>query len=88
MRSEMKRKQSTHRITRLDRQHSDRFRWIDNNFASVVASAYGGDIARAAKDSDEQVFALVRAWEIKESREPLDWEFIGEMNAAADEDLV
>jgi hypothetical protein len=72
------------RITLLDRYHSNRFRRIDNIFPSVVAEAYGGDIARAAKDNDTKVFAKVKAWEIKQGRKPRDWRWIGIENALID----
>ena len=38
-----------------------------------VAEAYGGDIARAAADSDEQVAATGRVWELTNGLEPRDW---------------
>jgi hypothetical protein len=37
------------RSRRLTRQHSDRFRWIDDIFPSLVAEAYGGDIVAEAQ---------------------------------------
>ena len=43
--------------------HSLRFRQVSNRYPRRVAEAYGGDIARAAADSDEQVAATVAAWE-------------------------
>ena len=72
------------KITLLNLHHSNRFRGIDNIFPFHVASAYDGDIAKAARDTDEQVFAKVRAWEIREGREPLDWQLIGIENALID----
>jgi hypothetical protein len=72
------------KITLLDRHHSNRFRRIDNIFPSVVAAAYGGDIAEAALDTDTEVFAKVQAWEIREGREPQDWSATGMENALID----
>src|SRR5258708_5856434 len=72
------------KINLLGRHHSNRFRRIDNNFPSVVARAYDGDIARAAQDTDTQVFARVLAWEVREGREPQDWQAIGIENALID----
>ena len=65
------------RITRLERQHSDRFRRVATRYPRRVAEAYDGDIAKAAADSDEQVAATVRAWEIREGIRPRDWRSIG-----------
>ena len=48
----------------LRRRHSERFRKVSNRYPHQVAKAYARDIARAAADSDEQVAATVRAWEI------------------------
>jgi hypothetical protein len=50
--------------------HSNRFRRVGNGFPSMVAAAYGGDIAKALGDTDDQVFAKVRAWQKREGREP------------------
>jgi hypothetical protein len=68
----------------LGRYHSNRFRPIDNVFPSVAADAYDGDIARAAQDTNTQVFARVLAWEVREGREPQDWQGIGIENALID----
>jgi hypothetical protein len=63
--------------TTLARQHSDRFRRVSTRYPRRVAEAYGGDIARAAADSDAEVAAMVRAWEIREGLRPRDWQAIG-----------
>jgi hypothetical protein len=65
------------RTARLERQHSDRFRRVATRYPLRVAEAYEGDIAKAAKDTDEQVAATVRAWEIREGLAPRDWRRIG-----------
>jgi hypothetical protein len=65
------------RTTLLERQHSDRFRRVATRYPRRVAEAYDGDIAKAAKDTDEQVAATVRAWEIREGIGPRDWQRIG-----------
>jgi hypothetical protein len=59
------------------RRHSERFRRVSNRYPRRVAEAYGGDLARAATDSDEQVAATVRVWEVDQGITPLDWRAIG-----------
>jgi hypothetical protein len=59
------------------RQHSERFRRISDRYPRRVTEADGGDIERAARDSDEQVFAPVAAWERAQGFDPLDWDAIG-----------
>ena len=65
------------RIPRLEQQHSDRFRQVATRYPLRVAEAYDGDVARAAQDSDEQVAATVREWEIRQGIGPMDWRRIG-----------
>ncbi|MCD9821622.1 hypothetical protein [Bradyrhizobium japonicum] len=50
--------------------HSARFRRVGNGFPRMVAAAYGGDIAKALADDDDQVFAKVRAWQKREGHQP------------------
>jgi hypothetical protein len=58
-------------------QHSQRFRAVSNRYPRRVAEAYGGDIARAMSESDEEVAATVAAWERARGIEPRDWRAIG-----------
>ena len=64
-------------ITRLEQQHAERFGQVASRYPRRVAEAYEGDIAKAAKDSDKQVAATVRDWEIKHGIGPMDWRRIG-----------
>jgi hypothetical protein len=57
--------------------HSLRFRKVSNRYPRRVAEAYGGDIVRAARDSDEQVAATVAEWERSQGMIPRDWRAIG-----------
>jgi hypothetical protein len=54
-------------------QHSLRWRAVSNRYPLRVAEAYGGDIARALAESDEEVAATVAAWERAQGLEPRDW---------------
>ena len=42
-----------------------------------VAEAYGGDLAEAMADTDEEVAAMVRDWEKSQGLEVRDWGAIG-----------
>lgn len=53
--------------------HSTRFRRVANRYPRTVAEAYGGDVAAAALDSDEEVAERVAAWEAAIGITPLDW---------------
>jgi hypothetical protein len=66
--------------------HSERFRKVSNRYPRRVAEAYAGDLERAAADSDEEVAATVRAWEIAQGLEPRDWEEIGAEERDSDAD--
>jgi hypothetical protein len=57
--------------------HSQRFRKVSTRYPLCVTEAYGGDTARAAADSDEQVAVTVAAWEREQGLEPRDWQAIG-----------
>jgi hypothetical protein len=57
--------------------HSERFRRVSNRYPRRVAEAYGGDLERAAADSDAQVAATVAAWERLQGLRPCDWHAIG-----------
>jgi hypothetical protein len=59
------------------RRHSDRFRRVSNRYPRRVAEAYGGDLRRAAGDTDEQVAATVAEWERANGLEVADWPAIG-----------
>jgi hypothetical protein len=62
---------------RLMLAHSNRFRRVANRYPQQVTYAYGGDLARAATDSDEQVATTVAAWEQAQGLTPRDWRAIG-----------
>jgi hypothetical protein len=66
--------------------HSMRFRKVANGYPRVVAAAYGGDIAAALSDSDEQVAARVETWEREHGLEPRDWRRIGAEERNGDDD--
>lgn len=57
--------------------HSERFRKVANRYPRRVAEAYGGDIARAALDSDDEVAATVAGWERQHGLRPWDWPATG-----------
>ena len=68
----------------MRRQHGDaavdhgiRFRKVSTRYPHVVAQAYGGDIERAAADSDEDVAARVAIWEQAQGLPLIDWHAIG-----------
>ena len=52
--------------------HSTRFRKVSTLYPYMVALAYGGDIAAAMADSDEQVAMRVAGWERTQGLEPHD----------------
>lgn len=58
-------------------RHSERFRLVSTRFPRRVAEAYDGDLARAAADSDDQVAAVVAAWEQRHGLRVRDWATIG-----------
>lgn len=53
--------------------HSQRFRTVSNRYPRQVAAAYGGDLARAARDADDIVAAVVAAWECGNGLPVRDW---------------
>lgn len=57
--------------------HSKRWRAVSNRYPHCVAEAYGGEIARALRESDADVAAAVAAWERAHGLEPRDWYAIG-----------
>jgi hypothetical protein len=61
----------------MDDEHTIRFGKVASEYPRVVAEAYGGDIAAAARDTDEQVSVRVREWEVRQGLEPQDWIAIG-----------
>jgi hypothetical protein len=58
-------------------RHSERFRRVSNGYPRRVAEAYGGDLADAMADTDEEVAAMVRDWEKSQGLEVRDWGAIG-----------
>ena len=71
----------------LERGHLRRFLQVSRRYPDVVAKAYGGDIDRAAADSDEQVAATVGAWEHSQGLPPRDWHAFGAKERAYNEAL-
>jgi hypothetical protein len=57
--------------------HSTRFRKVSNRYSRTVAYAYEGDLARAMRDSDEQVAATVAEFERQNGYPVQDWIAIG-----------
>jgi hypothetical protein len=57
--------------------HNRRFRQVADRYPRRVAQAYGGDIERAAADSDEAVAATVAAWEQAHGVPVRDWPATG-----------
>jgi hypothetical protein len=57
--------------------HSMRFRQVSNRYPHQVAMAYGGDLARAANDSDDLVAETVAGWELDHDPPVMDWPAIG-----------
>ncbi len=57
--------------------HSCRFRKVSTRYPRRVAEAYARDLDRAMDDSDEQVAAVVAAWEETQGLEPVDWAAVG-----------
>ena len=68
----------------LAARHLRRFRRVSNRYPRTVAEAYGGDIAAADADSDEEVADRVREWELSEGIEPRDWYAIGREDEGRD----
>jgi hypothetical protein len=66
--------------------HAERFRLVSTRYPRRVAEAYGGDLARAMADSDEEVAERVRAWEVERGLEPRDWRTIGRVERAEPSD--
>jgi hypothetical protein len=58
-------------------RHVLRFSQVANRYPRRVAEAYGGDLERAAADSDQQVAATVAAWERVNRSTVRDWSSIG-----------
>jgi hypothetical protein len=54
-----------------------RFRAVSNRYPLRVTEAYGGDIQRAAADTDEQIAATVAQWERSQGLSSRDWRAIG-----------
>jgi hypothetical protein len=65
--------------------HSERFRKVSTRYPHMVAQAYGGDLARAATDTDEEVAARVAAWGEAHGMTVQDWQAIGREERADDE---
>jgi hypothetical protein len=65
--------------------HSERFRKVSTRYPRRVAEAYERNLEAAAADSDEQVAARVRAWELAQGLEPRDWQAIGADERGDDE---
>jgi hypothetical protein len=63
-------------------EHSERFRKVSNGYPRAVAQAYDRDLARAMRDSDEQVAATVAAWERAQDWPVQDWHAIGRAEQA------
>ena len=68
-------------------RHSERFRKVSNRYPLRVTEAYGGDLERAAADSDEKVAETVAEWERAQGLDPRDWVAIGREERAAPEAL-
>jgi hypothetical protein len=67
------------RIQRLELRiaHAERFRQVSNRYPRRVAEAYGGDLAAAARASDEEVAQAVAKWERDRGIVSKDWPAIG-----------
>ncbi len=61
----------------LPARHAKRFRKVSTQYPEQVAEAYDGDLARAAAHEDAEVATTVRAWELTQGMEPVDWWAIG-----------
>ena len=70
------------------RRHSIRFRKVSNRYPLRVAEAYSGDLDRAMAASDEQVAAVVAAWERQHGLKPRSWAAIGERERFGDDDAA
>jgi hypothetical protein len=57
--------------------HNRRFRQVADRYPRRVAEAYGGDLERAAADSNEAVAATVAGWERARGGPVRDWLAIG-----------
>lgn len=70
--------------------HTVRFRRVSTRYPHMVTEAYGGGLARAMADSDEQVAAIVAEWEMQTRGSARDWAAIGrdEGQHEVDEELV
>ena len=75
--SEARRAELVSMFGELGVRHSERFRKVANRYPLRVTEAYGGDIERAAADTDEQVAAKVAEWERRQGLVPRDWSAIG-----------
>jgi hypothetical protein len=71
-------------MSKLQLDHSMRFRKVSTRYPRRVAEAYGGDLDKAFAESDEVVAATVAAWERSEGLEPRDWRAIGAEERAMD----
>ena len=67
-------------------QHSLRFRKVANGYPARVIEAYEGDLAAAARDSDEQVAERVRQWEMAHHCGPIDWVWLGQVDEGREVD--
>jgi len=68
----------------LQVRHSFRWRKVANRYPLRVAEAYGGDIERALRESDEAVAVTVAAWERSHGLTVRDWHAIGEAEGKYD----
>jgi hypothetical protein len=59
-------------------RYSERFRKVSHRYPRRVAEAYGGDLTRAMKDSDDKFKATVTAWERRHGLKVTDWIAEGE----------
>ncbi len=66
--------------------HSDRFRAVANRYPRRVAEAYDCDIARSARDTNEQVAATVARWEREHGLRPRNWPAIGRAEGRGTDD--
>ena len=57
--------------------HAKRFERVSSGYPDRVAEAYGDDLARASAHEDAEVATTVRAWELTQGMEPIDWWAIG-----------
>ncbi len=64
-------------VYELVAQHAERFRKVWDRYPVIVVEVYAGDLAAAARDTDEQVAEKVRKWGIAHRMKPTDWARIG-----------